>query len=554
MVENLKHVTGLALSGGARSGFTLSNPGPTHWVSPKSDMLNFLDDLSIAQNEKVLDWPAFAKAVKETARLTAGEIERVHPRALAFLKNLRDDGMWMYAELEARGANVSARTPGALVPPKQTATRATTGAAATSTTPVDPMQKQEALPRQPGFAFGRQASSMSVSRLTELLQQRAWMTVECKKRLVMSGDYFSGNGDYQQALRETSRDFGCTLGYAMTLPQDGSNLRLPYFFSVVCDDERYQLIRMSLTRSGVRKVATRVYTVTTKKQAQEFFVLCSLALQCASLSWSYDYPVSASAAELNVEAVLAIGSETAVLRVGENAVLKVPRRGDHECARLQTEISNRREYEQLFVGDAARYLLHAESASFFSTSDALEFAYDDERSAEKWVEFYLCDANRDALLLELARKVWYDVSAALDVLHKANVTFADLHPGNVVIGGDGIAKLIDCECVCKVGTLVNGDEATRKRVMFRRGFIPPAYHKVGAKTTTAGDKVSLLLVVAWILDYESLRTNITSAQTGGSVHGNQKWQVTCQKVADKQSEIMQLLAPPHRGSRRGGRA
>jgi hypothetical protein len=106
----------------------------------------------------------------------------------------------------------------------------------------------------------------------------------------------------------------------------------------------------------------------------------------------------------------------------------------------------------------------------------------------------LCD---DAARLQLARVVYHDVRVGLQWLHELKLAFVDLHPGNIVISSTGRAFLIDLESSSKLG------EPTTKPIR-------AAFRTLGADNAPTRDTDSrgLLLVLAWILDIQAIRSAV----------------------------------------------
>jgi len=306
-------------------------------------------------------------------------------------------------------------------------------------------------------------------------------------------------------------------------------------------------MRVSLSPTRVETLATRVYVLSDAKAAKEFFTLCCLALQCARGKWSYEFVANDyEAPPLSIEAVVAVGEETAVLRTtSPAAIYKVVLSAD-VSARVRSDWDSRNEYQELFVDDDARkYLLSAGYTKLYGHYPALKFNDRGERSVQSIVDG---DELVGLDLIKVAKEVQRDVSAALEIFHKNRLTFVDLHPGNMVKGSDGVVKLIDWECLCKVGTVIDNTPAgqqrsslSSKRIMFRRGFIPPAYHAVGAVTSAEGDNTSLVLVLAWIVDFLEFRSNISATASGVSGAAHFEWRNQCSRVCNEKATLMSKL-------------
>jgi hypothetical protein len=578
-VWNLKFVTKEANSHGSASAYMRWSASPSVWVEPKQDLVHFLEKTS---EEPAFDWSLFASAVKELSEKTSGgETELVHPLAHAFLTHLPNkEAVYFYSEPLSRGgsaaqtandfsgmvidetttaaaslavtssSSTTAQTTTALPAPAASTTTVsmtheTTAlpAPAASTTTVS-MTRDDSLSRRPDFLFGSVLTT-SDSKLTESLQRRALLSVECKRLLVEVEGTFSMDNAYSTALREVARDYGWTLSQAMPQP----NANLPYFFAIVCDGVRWQLLRLRLRDVSVEMQATRVYNLTKVSETSEFFSLCYLALQCARKRWTYEFaiadcpvvalPIDSVASP--IDSVLAVGDDTAVLHVSSSraTIVKIAL-SPSRSQRLQVEAASRTSYEGLFVDDKAKYLLKAEYKRVLD-HDTLTFVYSGERSVQS-----IFDADINTDVFAWARIVKRDVGAALAVFHKHSLTFADIHPGNIVIGDDGVAKLIDWECVCATGTPVSNNavssmQQTKKRIMFRRGFIPPEYNKLDAQTSSAGDLTSLLLVLAWIIDFNEFRSKIGSAASGVSEAGDNEWRSRCQQMCSARESIEKAL-------------
>jgi hypothetical protein len=109
----------------------------------------------------------------------------------------------------------------------------------------------------------------------------------------------------------------------------------------------------------------------------------------------------------------------------------------------------------------------------------------------------LCDDKKRKMIAGIVAR---DIRQFLDKLIEIGCGMVDLHPGNIVMVSDGTemhAKVIDIESITALGTVFKG--------VARRSFFT-----LGAdlKPTRETELLGLLLVVAWIVDWNSTRSAV----------------------------------------------